>query len=484
MNPIKKFPIIISSKNELSIQFDGDCACSIPTAKTCLQLTDDSAWHVAPQLYRTALSDEYELFFNQSEGKGVSVLNTPAIQILDSLQTAQPLDHLTNRETIQEFLSSGLLTHCDQATKKKDFLSDTLAVWLQVTNNCNLSCDYCYIKKTPENMGPVVGKTAIDSIFRSAAIHSFKKVKIKYSGGEATLNFPLVIELHKYATKLANQTDIDLDGIILTNGVYLSKQMIADLKSLNLRVSLSLDGIGTTNDKQRKFKDGRGSFSFVERTLNRLREANVIPSITITVTSRNAIGLPETVSYLLNRNLPFSINFYRTNKCSIIFDDLKYENEYIVHYMEKAFDAIEQNLPAYSLLGVLLDRTRLDILHDHPCSVGDSYLVINHQGDIAKCHMQMEKSITNIYVQDALSFIQSDTTGIINDTVDNKDDCQTCQWRYWCAGGCPALTYHETGDYRKKSPNCSIYQALFPRLLKLEGLRLLKYGQQKYLVLD
>ncbi len=46
----------------------------------------------------------------------------------------------------------------------------------------------------------------------------------------------------------------------------------------------------------------------------------------------------------------------------------------------------------------------------------------------------------------------------------------------WCAGGCPALTYRVTGRFDVRSPNCRIYQALFPEVLRLEGLRLLQYA--------
>jgi uncharacterized protein len=34
-----------------------------------------------------------------------------------------------------------------------------------------------------------------------------------------------------------------------------------------------------------------------------------------------------------------------------------------------------------------------------------------------------------------------------------------------------------TGRYDRKSPNCHIYQALFPDVLQLEALRLLRYTE-------
>jgi uncharacterized protein len=36
-------------------------------------------------------------------------------------------------------------------------------------------------------------------------------------------------------------------------------------------------------------------------------------------------------------------------------------------------------------------------------------------------------------------------------------------------------TYRATGRYDVQSPNCAIYQALYPELLRLEGQRLLHW---------
>ena len=67
-------------------------------------------------------------------------------------------------------------------------------------------------------------------------------------------------------------------------------------------------------------------------------------------------------------------------------------------------------------------------------------------------------------------------------SVDEKEGCRDCQWRYWCTGGCPLQTFRATGRYDLKSPNCSIYQAIFPEVLRLEGLRLLKYQDDPQVV--
>jgi uncharacterized protein len=41
-------------------------------------------------------------------------------------------------------------------------------------------------------------------------------------------------------------------------------------------------------------------------------------------------------------------------------------------------------------------------------------------------------------------------------------------------------TFRATGRYDVQSPNCGIYTALYPAAVRLEGLRLLKYGAREY----
>ncbi len=481
MKSVEEIPILLVDQYASQHKFEGDCACPIPLSQARLSDYPEVAlWQTASRLYRASLSDEHELVFNYLGDRGATVLNQPAREILDFFARPTSIDRLYRKHRflsmVRTMISLGLLVNPNDLTARSISKLETLTAWLHVTNLCNLACDYCYLKKTPDFMDIETGKKAVEAVFRSAVANGFKRVKLKYAGSEATLNFSLLIQLHVYAARRADESNFELDGVVLTNGVGLSPSMIESLKKNHLRLSISMDGVSQTNDRQRHFADGRGSFSSLERTLDRLAQADFIPSITVTVTGRNIAGLPETVRYLLNRKLPFAINFYRENECSSGFDGLRYENEQTIHYIKEALQILEQDLPTYSLVSSLVDRARLDASHDRPCGVGDSYLVIDQNGGVAKCHMEIEKAVTNIFTEDPLSMVRLDQQGILNPSVNEKEGCRNCEWRYWCSGGCPALTYRATGRFDVQSPNCNIYKALLPEVLRLEGLRLLKYG--------
>jgi len=412
-------------------------------------------------------------------------LNPAAHELWQRFQTPQRVTDAfggqsdsISTDIVDSLLRFGLLEPVGKRFTPRPGTPETLSTWIHVTNACNLRCDYCHINKSNEEMSADVGRSAVDAIFRSASLNGFRRVKLKFAGGEALLNWERVLEMHSYAQERSQQTDIPIETVLLSNGVFVSQEIIDECKARQIRISISLDGIGEYHDSQRHFANGRGSFAWVDRTIERLIAGGIHPFISITLSNRNADGLAETVAYVLERQLPFNINFVRDNECATPFGDLRLQDDLIINAIRRAFAVIEDNLPDQSLLGYLVDRSQFNSPHNKTCSAGNSYLVIDHNGNVAKCQMEIEQPITNIFASDPLALLRTSPQGVQNLPVEEKEGCRECEWRYWCAGGCPIATYRATGRYDIKSPNCHIYKAIYPAALRLEGLRLLKLADR------
>ncbi|MGH9836827.1 MAG: radical SAM protein [Blastocatellia bacterium] len=489
-------PIVISDTEnayQTSGQCDCDCDCACSAFAAPPDTTNNFPARSLPNelqpLRRSSPSYALKLDNNHSIYYGPRhapvVLNESAAGILAHFDRSPDLSdfdwqwHEGGEErvvrAVQRLIAANLLVPEGIVAADVSETPTTLSAWLHVTDRCNLRCAYCYLPHASVDMTVETGCAAIEATFRSALIHNYRQVKLKYAGGEAMLRFQLVAELHRYARERAGECGLGLDGVALSNGTLLTEEIIEAMKALGLRLMISLDGLAEAHDRQRHFADGRASSAVVTGSVELALANGMTPDISITVSSRNIDGLPELMEWVLERDLPFSLNFYRENDLSATTADLRLEEERIISGMLAAYKVIEARLPRRSLLASLVDFANLSVPHLRTCSVGQSYLVFDYRGRVAKCQMQINKPVTTAYVNDPLADIRADQFGIQNKSVEEKEGCRSCEWKYWCTGGCPLTTFRATGRYDVKSPNCNIYKALYPEAVRLEGLRLLKY---------
>jgi uncharacterized protein len=317
-----------------------------------------------------------------------------------------------------------------------------------------------------------VGLKAIEAVFWTVENNGFRAVKLKYAGGEAALHFKLVQRLHQYAQELAVDKGLELRAVVLSNGTVWTPAMAKWLVDSKVKLMISLDGVGAAHDGQRPTRGGRSTFARIEQTVDHiLLPAGVRPDISITVTARNASATAEAVAWAIERDLPFSLNFYRENLLSARYENLKLEENQIIGGIRQAYHVVEKHLPTRPFLGGLLDRVQIEA-HTHTCGVGQSYLVFTHTGQVTQCQMHLGAGKPIADAEDVLKIVAHGTIPTIN--VDDKVGCRECVWRYRCTGGCPLETYRVTGRFDVQSPHCNIYTTLFPEALRLEGLRLMK----------
>jgi uncharacterized protein len=477
---------------ELMVAGCEDCACAVSETEAsegrgvlpATASSDDRRW-VCSEVAEFPLDAEHRLLFNPLGSGGVVVVNDPAHDIFRAFGVPATVTDVRSSRADREGEVTNMfqrlgqlqLIHPDGQPPRPSFQAgQVLTAWLHVTNGCNLRCPYCYLTKSPEPMDEATGRAAVAAVMRSAATNGMRAVKLKYAGGEASLNHRLVLTLHSYARELAEQHGLRLYATLLSNGVRLPGTLIQTCKAEGIRVMISLDGIGDQHDVQRPFASGRPSFRFVEQTIGELCDRGHPPHLSITITNRNLSGIPDVVRFALERELTFSLNLFRDNECASGFDDLAFEEQGMISALLKTFEVIEDFLPRWSVLGSILDRGQLLQPRQRSCGVGQDYVVIDQHGQIAKCHMEIERTIGDVFADDPLQLVRGDRTTALNLLVDEKEGCRDCTWRYWCSGGCSVATFRATGRYDVKSPNCNIYKAIYPRALRLEGLRLLKYA--------
>lgn len=470
-----------------------DCACAVSEQAGTAAFSvlpaeipgDERRWVSGAQVLDIAVDPEHTLLFNPLGPGGVVVVNQSGLRLFRSFRRPVTLAELRRAwpgeasqvTSVLSRLRHAQVVHEPGLSPRPEFGgSQVLTAWLHVTNACNLRCPYCYLTKSAEGMDEATGRAAVDAVVRSAVAHGLPAVKLKYAGGEASLDHRLVLRLHEYARQVTADHGVVLYATLLTNGVRLAPDLADAVAAGDIRVMISLDGVGEQHDAQRPFASGKPSFHLVERTVADLIRRGCRPHLSITITKRNASGLAGAVRFALDNGLTFSLNFFRDNDCAASFADLRYEEQEMISALLGAFGVIEERLPRWSVLGSILDRGQLLSPRQRSCGVGQDYVVIDQRGQVAKCHMEIERTLGDVFRSDPLQLIRTDTSTALNLAVDEKEGCRDCSWRYWCSGGCSVATFRATGRYDIKSPNCQIYKAIYPEALRLEGLRLLKYA--------
>lgn len=461
-------PVLLLGELE---QVHPDCACPVPPTRPTdpsVVKTDIPHMRVDP-LHTQKLTDDWHLVCNALAGLPPVVMNGVGYTRLSHFSAPRPLDDPFDVQLATARLIAPIATHYTVPTEPVT----TLTAWMHITNACNLDCPYCYVNKSQVSMTYEIGVKAIDALISTARRQHFDTIKIKYAGGEAALHYRLVQKLHAYAQEQTRKYDLALDAVVLSNGTVMPMEFVTWLVESGVSLMLSVDGVGEAHDVQRPFRGGRaGAFAALERNLiQRLLPSGIRPNVCVTLTGRTASTAYTAVEWVLQHNLPFSLNFYRETSFTAKYRDLHFEEEQIINGMLAAYRVIEQHMPTYPFLQGLIDRVQFQG-HSHTCGVNQNYIVITHEGHVGQCQMHLQHA--SAFDSESNMIALAATGPIKNISVDEKVGCRDCFWRYYCTGGCPAVTLRATGRIDVQSPNCGIYLALLPAALRLEGLRLLK----------
>jgi radical SAM protein with 4Fe4S-binding SPASM domain len=186
-----------------------------------------------------------------------------------------------------------------------------VVVW-NVSRRCNLSCIHCYSdshnKKYP---GELTTEEAERMICRLA---EFKVPVLLFSGGEPLLRKD-IFRLNRLAKKL------NLRTVISTNGTLITKKLASRIKKEDFDyVGVSLDGIGSNNDR---FRGCKGAFALALSGIRNLADVRQKVGLRFCLTRRNYPDLPGIFKLVEKENID-RVCFYHlvyTGRGSVMAQD-------------------------------------------------------------------------------------------------------------------------------------------------------------------
>lgn len=326
---------------------------------------------------------------------------------------------------------------------------------LNVTNQCNLSCAYCYeygedkIVETengakPKFMTDVTARQSVEFMFRQSG--SSPLVNLTFFGGETLLNFPLLQSTVAYARRRASELGKQVDFSLTTNATLLRPEIIEWLADNRVGVTISIDGPKEMQDRFRIFKSGVGSYDIVAPKIRQLLERHRTRPIGARVTLTS-----QTLDiHRIFRHLTEEIGFHEVGFAPVTtsptrehaisgegFDGMlgqfqSLAREFLEH-------ALENRHHGFSNVKDTLEEIHKGVSKAYPCGAGLGLLGVATDGDVALCHRFAGSERHKLgTVSDGIDkLVQIDF--FKKHHIDEKTDCRVCWARPLCSGGC----YHE-----------------------------------------
>lgn len=346
---------------------------------------------------------------------------------------------------------------------------------LQVTQSCNLRCEYCIYSENNASRHGRQHRDAVMSYDKAVQIinffmeHSRNKVIIGFYGGEPLLAFDLIKKIVQYIHSTFPERKVEYS--ITTNGTLLNNEIIEFFIREKFQMTLSIDGPKEIHDKNRHFQSGRGSFDVIVQKLTKLEQT--FPKFFENVTTNTVINPEYNVNNYIdffNDNVSLKNMHHRLSGLSdagiddiyVYNEDLKiamakeeiYAMANMLGWFAKDFELKEYFPPYMSDLiqkHAILESGEFISKSGHPggsCIPGVKRCLVNIDGDIFPC----EKAIENqemVIGNTEQGFYLEKVKQFMNIGTLTENECKNC-WAFLLCSSCGVSCTGSDGFCAKK----------------------------------
>jgi uncharacterized protein len=327
-------------------------------------------------------------------------------------------------------------------------------VVLNVTNQCNLACTYCYEYSAdrislpegkPKYMSHDVARAAVDMLMQESAQRP--SIHVTFFGGETLLNFPVMRSTVEYASEKAAAAGKKIEFSLTTNATLLNEEIIDFLSEHRIGVTVSIDGDRELNDRMRVFHDGRGSYEVIAPKIRQLLARHRTNSIGARVTLTSVVSDVRRIYEHLTGELGFDavgfspataspdrlyhIGPRKMDNILESFADLAWE------YRDRAIEGLHHG---FTNVSDTLKELHSGISKAYACGAGLGLLGVSTGGDLGLCHRFADSPVGKMgHVQNGGVDHGARNQFLATHHIGARYDCHTCWARPVCSGGC----YHE-----------------------------------------
>lgn len=313
---------------------------------------------------------------------------------------------------------------------------------LELTNKCNLACNYCYQNSSMALNSFLQQPLRLLSFLRENGVRG-----VELTGGEPLLH-PQFEEILKYVS-----THFGLYGVI-TNGMLLNKRILQVMKKGTARcgIQICLDG---PDERSAEATTGvKGSFSKIIKAIELTQKFGLRLRVGMVIDSREKIEMMEE-TLLLAKSLGATsflanpaIDFGRGAQLNIL------HQENLKRFVEVHTDLQKRHKEFYTL-----EARHTSTIEDLPnCGAGWRNVTISWTGDIKICTTQplpwlSMGSSYNLFSRE----VQNKMEALINMKQPSSDSCMGCEFMFYCFH-CFARAFNVIKTERIQLEKCHWFQ--------------------------
>ncbi|MEG3006103.1 MAG: radical SAM protein [Oscillospiraceae bacterium] len=322
--------------------------------------------------------------------------------------------------------------------------------YIHITQNCNLKCPYCYSKDSMRNKFQDLDLDSWKKAIKKVKAMGFNR--LVFSGGEPLL-YTQIDELLSYCNELQFE-EIDL----ISNGLLVNKRNIVFLKENVKNLCISLDGY---NEETNCLTRGAGNFEKVVDSIKMLRENEVAVNIIATIYKENINDINEYIN--LASSLDCTVSF------SLFTVSGEAKNNQQLQQTETQLTGLSEYLLDDDTPQLLFDNVPIikGIQYREGCGAGNYLISINADGNVYPCHFMMQEPLLmgNIFEDSIENILDAGKLHSSQMNVENIHECNSCDFKHLCGGGCRANTYKGKGKV-KCSDDCKFYKSYYEKIVE------------------
>ena len=347
----------------------------------------------------------------------------------------------------------------------RDYNVSTVAFCINISNACNLACDYCF------NGNKDNTSLELEDVFRfledgfSKFSHKEKYFVDLSGSGEPLLYLKKILKIKEFCNSMQDRLNREVLVQFVSNGTLLTSEVAEILQNNGILFGVSIDGNKYIHNLHRKTKDGKDTYDLILNNIKSIKFRDYIgAAVSLT---KDTFSLKES---LIELSEVFSTVGYRpVRQCDVALDEesvinwCKEYDEFVKFLIDETlkgnYKYIFTLLNGEDNLGKFIKRVYLDARAMVRCDAGLARFTLNKDLKIYTCPAACNKELFEVG-EDCQIDLNKSREIFYSNFLPIK--CDNCPFKYICGKECLLeINNHEPNPYMCKYKQHLILLAIY-----------------------